>query len=120
MYLLVYQIVPGIILGFVLPFDGDGLFPIMLFTVAGYAVITMIIELVSGRAKARSWRSRLAAELDADEDSEVVALAVLRASITHQFIYKFHLPAFVIGCLALALPVALVSLITYGLRRWLA
>jgi len=118
MYILAFYIVPGIILGFLHPTDEQGWLSSFLGAAVTYSVVIMAIELVRGKAKARAWRSRLAAALNAEEDSAIVAVGVLRASITHQFIYRFHFPAFVVGCLVIAVPVAVVSVITYGLRCW--
>jgi len=119
MYILAYYIIPGIILGFLLPTDQREWLSFISVVAVAYSVVTMAVELVRGKAKARSWRSRLAAALDAEEDSAIVEAAVIRASIVNQFIYKFHLAAFVIGCLTIAVPVAVLSVITYSLRCWL-
>ena len=118
-YLLAVFIVPGIVLGFILPRE-DHAWWLSIVAIAGaYSIVTMLVELVRGKAMANSWRRHLAAELDAPEDSDIVAAAVLRASVTHQFIYRFHLPAFVVGCLTIAVPVAVLAAATYGLR-WLS
>ena len=119
MYLLAYYIVPGIILGLIVPSDKKGWFVYILVVASVYSVVTMAIELLRGKAKARAWRSTLASELDAKKDSEIVAAAVLMASRTHQFIYRFHFSAFVVGCLTIAVPVTVMSAITYGFRCWL-
>ena len=119
MYILVFYLVPGVVLGSLVPTEHSDAWPQLIIVPIVYSIVIMVYELIKGKKRVCALRQQLSQELDIEPGSELMDAAINRACLNRQIIYKFHFTAFVVGCLTLAIPVFLLSTLIFLVRIWL-
>jgi len=93
---------------------------VMILTALTVSIFIMIYELVRGIFHASIRRKQLGEVLNIDFNNEtsvnVLEAALLRDSIQNQYVYKFHLIAFIGGCVITFLPIVVSALIVFGIK----
>lgn len=110
----------GLLLGFVVPKPFFFGWPVVLLSPFCFGLLLMGYELLKGKARANATKGSLARELGIDPESPdgraMLEAALMRVSVLEQFIYRFHLTAFIIGSLTIAVPMLLGAVIVYAIR----